>query len=67
MASFLETSEDYTPDDFQSPDWENCGKVHEWKHYVSEEVMKLWPSFPDALKAALARQSQAMASLEEWD
>jgi len=65
MTTFLETY--ITPDDYLSPDWNNCGKVHEWKHYVSEEVQGLWDTFSDEVKAALARQSEAMASKEEWD
>ncbi|MBV7502118.1 hypothetical protein [Achromobacter sp. ACM05] len=56
-----------TPDDYQSPDWGDCGKAHEWKNYVTEEVRGMWHTFSDELKKALARQSEAIADIEEWD
>jgi hypothetical protein len=57
----------FTPRDWKDPAWDCSGLVHEWKNYVSEEVQKLWSTFTDAQKKALARQSYERASLEECD
>lgn len=65
--TWLDVSYTFTPDDFENPDWTSAGKVHEWKNYVTQEVQQLWPTFSSELRAALARQSEAMAGLEEWD
>lgn len=55
-----------TPHDWSNPDFENAGRVHEWKNYISEEIRAMWRSFPDHLKQALARQAEEGASAEEW-
>ena len=58
---------DYTPTDWAAPDWGNAGRVHEWKHYIREEVQAMWETFTDMQKQALARQAENNASNEEWD
>lgn len=65
--SYLHTFDELTPDDFETPDWDRAGKVHDWRNYVSDEIRAMWPDIPVSLKAAIARQSDAMANLEEWD
>jgi hypothetical protein len=54
----------YTP--WRFPEWENIGRVHEWRRYISDEVRTMWPTFTDAQQAALYRQANEIASLEEW-
>ena len=56
-----------TPDNWSEPDFANAGRVHDWRNYVSEEICAMWPSMPDQLKQALARQAEATASNEEWE
>lgn len=58
---------DYTPRDWDAPDWDNAGRVHDWKNYVSKEVRAKWAAFSDELKMMLARQADEAASNEEWD
>lgn len=55
------------PLDYFSPDWKDCGRVHEWKNYISFEVRTLWNTFTRLQRASLARQADAMASAEDWD
>lgn len=58
-----------TPEDFESPTWQKIGKVrpHQWKNYVSEDVRRLWQSFNNEQKKALAECFEEIASREEWD
>ena len=58
---------DYTPRDWDAPDWDNAGRVHDWKNYVSKEVRTKWATFSDELKMMLARQADEAAGNEEWE
>ncbi len=56
-----------TPSDWQSPEWDEEDKVHNWRNYISEEVQEMWDTFTDVQKQALARQAQSEADNEDWD
>ena len=56
-----------TPCDFERPEWDKAGKVHDWRNYISEEVQVLWLALSLEVRAALARQAEDVASNEEWD
>ena len=56
-----------TPSDYATPDWDNCGKVHDWKNYISDEVRLMWHEFTVPQRAALARMADAQADRERWD
>jgi hypothetical protein len=62
-----EMNMDNTPQDWDAPDWDNPGLIHEWKNYVSKEVRAKWATFSDELKMMLARQADEAAGNEEWD
>jgi hypothetical protein len=49
------------------PDWESCGKVHDWRNYITERVRRLWSTFTDEQKYALAEMAEERASAEEWE
>lgn len=55
------------PSDYKVPNWEMAGKVHEWKNYISPELMKIWDTFTDVQKATIAASSDYVAGLEEWE
>ncbi len=52
---------------WKNPEWENAGRVHDWRNYISEEIEAMWDTFTDEQKAALYRQADAQASAEDWD
>ena len=56
-----------TPWDYEEPDWDKAGKIHDWKNYISLEIMEMWPKIPDELKQAIARQAQSVADWEVLD
>ncbi len=56
-----------TPNDYSHPQWDNAGRVHEWKNYISDEVKALWFTFTDAQRQALSRQAEDIADQEDWD
>lgn len=56
----------YVPDDYADPEWDNAGLVHDWKNHIGEHVQKLWESFSDEQKAAIAEHADDMAEAEEW-
>ena len=58
---------DYTPPDWDIPDWDNAWRVHDWKNYVSREVRAKWAAFSDEMKMMLARQADELAGNEEWE
>jgi len=51
--------------DWDHPDWEHQESIHEWKNYVSTEVMEIWESFTDAQKMALSKSYDETAENEE--
>ncbi|WP_228745558.1 recombinase RecA [Klebsiella quasipneumoniae] len=63
------TPEDYiiTPEDYFSPDWENKEKVHDWKNYASDGLIRIWGDFTLEQKLVIAQSLQKAADLEEWE
>ncbi len=56
-----------TPIDWEEPDWENPGIVHEWKNYIIYDVMDMWDTFTGVQKQAISKQAEKQACLENWD
>ncbi|MBZ7580084.1 recombinase RecA [Klebsiella michiganensis] len=56
-------------DKYLFPSWAKKGSniPHDWKKYVSEEVMAIWEDFSVNQRMALGRCFDDIASLEEWD
>lgn len=53
--------------DYIYPDFENTEKVHDWKNYVTDEIVLMWSSFNRVQKNAIGEMLQDVADLEEWD
>jgi hypothetical protein len=52
---------------YLEPDWTDFDKVHNWKNYISEELVDMWDSFTDNQKIAIGENAQGLADNEEWD
>lgn len=50
-----------------NPDWENAGRVHDWRNYIDDDLRAIWDTFSDAQKIAIAKSAQRQADNEEWD
>lgn len=53
--------------DYMLPVWEDATKVHDWRNYINDAVQRLWPSFNEDQRRALAENAQEIADREEWD
>ncbi|MNU26888.1 hypothetical protein D3C71_152690 [compost metagenome] len=49
------------------PEFENAGRVHDWRNHVGEATQSLWGTFTDQQKAAIALDAEESASREEWE
>ena len=58
---------DYLRSQALDPKWNEAGRVHDWRNYISERVQKMWDTFTDEQKLALVEQANDQASQEEWD
>ena len=50
-----------------NPQWEQAGKVHDWRNHVPEFVQEMWETFPDEIKFLLYRWADDLAGREHWD
>ena len=55
-----------TEQEYLHPNWSNLGRVHDWKNYVTHEILNEWENFTDIQKAMLFRCFESMANNEEW-
>jgi len=55
------------PIDYQKPNWQMCSRVHDWKNYISEQMVEIWDTFSDYQKSIIAINADKIAQLEEWD
>jgi hypothetical protein len=54
-------------DKYQSPDWDEEDRVHNWRNYVSDELRAMWGTFTPEQRSAIGRSAEEQASREEWD
>ena len=47
--------------------WDEGGKVHNWRNYVTDDVRAIWHTFNPEQKVALARMADTFAGREEWE
>lgn len=53
--------------DFENPNFEQAGKVHDWRNYAGEELRKIWKTLNFEQKKAVAISLENIASYEHWD
>lgn len=51
----------------QMPEFENAGKVHDWRNHVWDAVRSIWETLSLEQRAAVAIDAKDRASNEEWD
>ena len=54
-------------DNYLDPDWDGAGKVHDWRNYISDELMAAWFTFTPEQKRLISENADTIASREEWD
>jgi Fe-S cluster biosynthesis and repair protein YggX len=57
-----------SPDQYLDPFHNFPSKfVHDWRAYISDELMEAWHTFTDHQKKLIAENAQSMADNEDWD
>lgn len=71
MTSRGDDDIEFVPKDWEHPNFDEIRKqyklVHEWKGYVSENVINMWHTFSHEQKKALAANFEDIAGREHWD
>ncbi len=49
------------------PQWDEAGRVHDWRNHVPEAVQAIWTTFTAEQRAALVDWAEGLADREEWD
>jgi hypothetical protein len=49
------------------PKWDETGRVHDWRNYITEKLIALWPTFTDEQKIAIAEMAELQANSENWE
>ncbi len=47
--------------------WQEGGRVHNWRKYVGEKTRALWDTFTIEQKRALAEDADEFADRERWE
>ena len=47
-----------TTKEWENPDWNYGGRVHNWRNHVPDEVQTIWSTFSDNQKFALYRWAE---------
>lgn len=62
------SDDDSSPaDDIGNPNWDDAGRVHDWRNYPSDRIKELWGTFTRDQQEALVEHFQETANGEEWD
>jgi hypothetical protein len=51
----------------ENPDFENRGRVHDWRNYVPELLFSRWALLPLTIRAILWLDAESQSSREEWE
>ena len=55
------------PDNYLHPEWDKATRVHDWRNYVSAKMQRMWDTFTDDQKLAIAESAEEHANGEEWE
>jgi len=50
-----------------SPNWNEGGRVHNWRNHIPEVVEKCWEQLPLAARVVAYVMAEKQASMEEWE
>lgn len=56
-----------TDEELREPHFDKAGRVHDWRNHVGENARRLWLTFTDEQRRALAQDADDSASNEHWD
>ncbi|NTA27373.1 recombinase RecA [Allorhizobium ampelinum] len=56
-----------TDDEIANPNFEDAGRVHDWRNYIRDELRLLWHTFTPEQRRAIALSAEWAADREEWD
>ena len=68
LEKILQSDYHYENFDFlDNPEFENAGKVHDWRNYIFEELKFIWPELSRENKMIAFMHAAYDADNEEWD
>jgi hypothetical protein len=54
-------------EEYFDPQWDQAGRVHDWRNHVGEQTKAIWHTFNAIQKKAIAEDADERASREHWD
>lgn len=51
----------------RSVDFTSTTRIHDWRNYVGDNTRRLWSTFTDEQRLAIALDADEMAGGEEWE
>lgn len=58
---------EYTAEAILNPEWENAGRVNDWRNYIPEKLQEIWNDLSCDAKIIAYYMADEMAGREEWD
>ena len=55
------------PEDWCNPKWEEESRVHNWRNYANEGVIREWHNFSGRHKVMISSMLNEIAGDEHWD
>lgn len=55
------------PSDWDNPKWYEYEKVHCWRNYISDAMIKEWPNLTGRQKIKLSKCFEDIANQETWE
>lgn len=53
--------------DFDNPQFEKAHKVNDWRNYVPDELIEVWPLLSKREKVIIYKMGDFQADKEDWD
>ena len=58
---------DVTVEPWDSPEWDEGGRVHNWRNHVPQQLRDIWDTFTEVQKKILYDTFDEIAGNERWD
>lgn len=52
---------------YHEPNWNEAGRVHDWRNYISDELRAVWHTFTPEQQVLIGENADDIAGNEEWD
>jgi hypothetical protein len=53
--------------EYLNPQWEDAGRVHDWRNHVPDHIIEKWDLLDQEMKHDLYLWAEEIANNEEWD